>query len=58
MIVIEGVWGLTFGNGVALGDANALYFTAGPNSEKDGVLGSIRVAPSPQHGHSQRQRHR
>lgn len=47
VIVIDGLWGITFGNGVSLGDSNALYFSAGPNSEKDGLFGSIRVAPSP-----------
>ena len=47
-IAIDGLWGLTFGNGVSLGDANALYFTAGPNGERDGLLGSIRVAVAPE----------
>jgi uncharacterized protein (TIGR03118 family) len=41
-IAIDGIWGLTFGNGVALGDSNALYYTAGPNGEQDGLFGSIR----------------
>ncbi|AYF75543.1 TIGR03118 family protein [Nocardia yunnanensis] len=40
---IEGLWGLMFGNGESLGDANALYFTAGPNDEKDGLFGSLRL---------------
>jgi uncharacterized protein (TIGR03118 family) len=40
---IDKIWGLTFGNGASLGDSNALYFTAGPNDEKDGVFGSLRV---------------
>ena len=44
---IDGLWGLTFGNGVSLGDANALYFTAGPDSENDGLLGRINVVPEP-----------
>jgi uncharacterized protein (TIGR03118 family) len=47
-ISINGIWGLTFGNGVSLGDANSLYFTAGPNSEFDGLLGKITVAPVPE----------
>jgi uncharacterized protein (TIGR03118 family) len=38
-ISIDGVWGLTFGNGVSLGDFHALYFTAGPNKEFDGLFG-------------------
>lgn len=44
LIAIDGLWGLTFGNGVALGDANALYFAAGPNLESDGIFGRINVA--------------
>ena len=43
-IKIEKIWGLIFGNGESLGDANALYFTAGPNDEKDGLFGSLRLA--------------
>lgn len=43
-IAIDGLWGLTFGNGVSLGDANALYFTAGPNQETDGIFGKLTVA--------------
>jgi uncharacterized protein (TIGR03118 family) len=43
-VVIEKIWGLLFGNGDALGDADALYFTAGPNDEKDGLFGSLRAA--------------
>lgn len=41
-IKIEKIWGLLFGNGVSLGDKNALYFAAGPNDEKDGLFGSLR----------------
>ncbi|MFE3230059.1 TIGR03118 family protein [Nocardia sp. NPDC059228] len=40
---IEGLWGLMFGNGESLGDADALYFTAGPNDEKEGLFGSLRL---------------
>jgi uncharacterized protein (TIGR03118 family) len=43
IISIDGIWGLAFGNGVSLGDANALYFTAGPNSEDDGLFGRLTV---------------
>jgi uncharacterized protein (TIGR03118 family) len=46
IISIDGVWGLTFGNGHSLGDAHALYFTAGPNSEEDGLFGRL----TPWHG--------
>jgi uncharacterized protein (TIGR03118 family) len=41
IISIDGIWGLTFGNGHSLGDANALYFTAGPNNEEDGLFGRL-----------------
>ena len=43
---VEGVWALTFGNGVSLGDAKALYYSAGPSKEFDGVFGRINVASS------------
>jgi len=46
-VSIDGLWGLTFGNGVSLGDANALYFTAGPNAEQDGLFGKLTVVPEP-----------
>jgi uncharacterized protein (TIGR03118 family) len=41
-ITIDGIWGLTFGNGVSLGETDSLYFTAGPNREQDGLFGRIR----------------
>ncbi len=40
--VIDGLWGLSFGNGRSGGDTNALYFTAGINNQADGLFGSIR----------------
>ncbi len=43
-VAIAGLWALQFGNGVSLGDANALYFAAGPGDEVDGLFGSLRVA--------------
>jgi uncharacterized protein (TIGR03118 family) len=46
VINIDGLWGLTFGNGVSLGDANSLYFTAGPNSEFDGLFGKLVFTPA------------
>ncbi len=45
IISIDGLWGLTFGNGHSLGDANALYFTAGPNGEEDGLFGRLNPRP-------------
>lgn len=41
IIVIDGIWGLAVGNGVSLGDDNAVYFTAGPNNEEDGLFGRL-----------------
>lgn len=41
---IEKIWGLLFGNGESLGDADSLYFTAGPDDEKDGIFGKLRVS--------------
>ena len=42
---IDGLWTLVFGNGATGGDTDQLYFTAGPNMEKDGLFGAIH----PQH---------
>ncbi|MDB6066322.1 MAG: hypothetical protein JWR26_2530, partial [Pedosphaera sp.] len=44
-IIIDGLWGLAFGNGGNGGVPAALYFTAGPNGEADGLFGSIVPAP-------------
>ncbi|MCI0377882.1 MAG: TIGR03118 family protein [Gemmataceae bacterium] len=44
-IRIDGLWGMTFGNGVSFGDRNALYFAAGPEGGANGLLGSLRVLP-------------
>ena len=40
-IQVDGLWALRFGNGGQGGDPNTLYFTAGPNDEADGLLGTI-----------------
>ena len=50
-LVVQGVWGLIFGNGATNGgDANTLYFTAGiagdGNVEDHGLFGSITIAPA------------
>jgi len=42
-IVIDGLWGITFGNGGNGGDKNALYFAAGPDDETHGLFGSLRL---------------
>ncbi len=41
-LLIPGIWGMTFGNGDTLGDANALYFASAPNDEADGLFGVVR----------------
>lgn len=42
-LVNPGIWALMAGNGSSLGDAHALYFTAGPDAEQAGVFGRINV---------------
>jgi uncharacterized protein (TIGR03118 family) len=46
IISISGLWGLLLGNGGSGGDANAIYFTAGTDNEKHGLLGSIQAGPT------------
>ena len=40
-IVIDGLWTIRFGNDGNGGAMKTLYFTAGPNDEKDGLFGSL-----------------
>lgn len=40
-IVINGLWGLAFGNGSAAGQKNELFFTAGIADESHGLFGKI-----------------
>jgi uncharacterized protein (TIGR03118 family) len=40
-IVIDGLWGIAFGNGVNNQPANTLFFTAGPGDEEHGLYGRI-----------------
>ena len=44
-LAIDGLWGLSFGNGHAAGDIDKLYFTAGISHEQHGLFGSIQSAP-------------
>jgi uncharacterized protein (TIGR03118 family) len=51
VIKIQGLWGLSFGNGAGSGDTNTLYFAAGipgPTGpiQSHGLFGSIQAAPS------------
>ncbi len=43
VLAFDGLWGLAFGNGELAGDANTLYYTAGPNDEDDGVFGKVEA---------------
>ena len=49
-VVIDGLWAFAFGNGANVGDANTLFFTAGPDGENHGLFGSLSPAPKG-HGH-------
>ncbi len=40
-MVIDGLWGLTFGNGQTAGSTKTLYFAAGPDAEAHGLFGKI-----------------
>jgi uncharacterized protein (TIGR03118 family) len=40
-IVIDGLWGLAFGNGVQNQPTNTLFYTAGPGDEAHGAYGRI-----------------
>jgi uncharacterized protein (TIGR03118 family) len=40
-LVIDGLWALQFGNGAAAGPATTLFFTAGPDGETHGLLGTL-----------------
>jgi uncharacterized protein (TIGR03118 family) len=41
-IVIDGLWGLAFGNDRTAGASNTLFFAAGINEEANGLFGSIQ----------------
>lgn len=42
-IVVDGLWGLAFGNGVNNQPTNTLFYTAGPNGTTHGLYGRIDV---------------
>jgi uncharacterized protein (TIGR03118 family) len=44
-IVIDGLWGIDFGNGAAAGPTTSLFFAAGPDDEEHGLFGVIRYTP-------------
>jgi uncharacterized protein (TIGR03118 family) len=45
VLVIDGLWGLSFGNGLQNQPTNALFFTAGPDGENHGLYGRIENTP-------------
>lgn len=45
-LVIDGLWGLAFGNDAAAGPSTTLFFTAGPFKEQHGLFGRIVPGPS------------
>ncbi|MFT3817888.1 MAG: TIGR03118 family protein [Rubrivivax sp.] len=47
-VVIDGLWGLQFGNGASLGEADHLYFAAGPERETEGLFGKLQANPATQ----------
>ncbi len=49
-IHIDGLWGLSFGNGVLNQPANVLFFAAGPDDETHGLYGRITPAAASQLG--------
>lgn len=51
-VTIDGLWGLTFGNGTQSGVTNTLYFSAGPSGESHGLFGSLQPVQK-NHGHNQ-----
>jgi uncharacterized protein (TIGR03118 family) len=46
-IVIDGLWGLKFGNGSNSAPTGTLYFTAGPADESGGLFGRLDAVPEP-----------
>ena len=43
--MIDGLWGIGFGNGAAAGPTTTLYFAAGPEDETHGLYGAITALP-------------
>ena len=41
VLAIDGLWSLRVGNGGNGGKTDTVYFTAGPNGEKDGLFGAL-----------------
>jgi uncharacterized protein (TIGR03118 family) len=54
-LTIDGLWAISFGGGSAANDGatNTLYFSAGPNDEGSGLLGTLTANNADQPGNSQ-----
>lgn len=46
-LAIDGLWGLTPGNGGGAGSPLGLYFSAGPGGEEHGLFGVLAMIPEP-----------
>ncbi len=46
-LTIDGLWGLTPGNGGGAGSMADLYFSAGPGDESHGLFGALSFVPEP-----------
>jgi uncharacterized protein (TIGR03118 family) len=44
-LVIDGLWGIGFGNDHSSGPSTTLYFAAGPDEEQNGYFGKIEAVP-------------
>ena len=44
-VILDGLWGLQFGNGASLGEASHMYFAAGPERETKGLFGKLQANP-------------
>jgi uncharacterized protein (TIGR03118 family) len=42
-LVLDGLWGMAFGNGLNSQPVNTLFYAAGPNDEAHGLYGRIDV---------------
>jgi uncharacterized protein (TIGR03118 family) len=45
-VIVEGLWGLQFGNGASLGEAKHMYFAAGVEKETEGLFGKLQANPN------------
>ena len=46
-VVLDGLWGVVPGSGLPAADPNSIFFTAGSNSEADGLFGTLTFTAGP-----------